>query len=188
MSWRSSLPGLPFLGSPQALAGEFDAVGVVNETIQDGVGVGRIADNLMPAVHGKLGSDHCRAAAVSLFEDFQEIVTRRRVERLQPPIVEDQQVGAAEVAKDARMATIAARQCQVLEQAGRALVENRSVVPASLMAEGAGKLAFPDAGRPGQREIVVSVDPIARNKLLEQSAIEPAGVAIIDVLDAGLAA
>jgi hypothetical protein len=87
MSWRSSLPGLPFLGSPQALAGEFDAVGVVNETIQDGVGVGRIADNLMPAVHRKLGSDHCRAAAASLFEDFQEIVTRRRVERLQPPIV-----------------------------------------------------------------------------------------------------
>ena len=65
-------------------------MGVVNETVQNGVGVGGIADNLMPAVHGQLGSDHRRAAAVTLFEDFQEIVAGGGVERLQPPIVEDQ--------------------------------------------------------------------------------------------------
>ena len=78
-------------------------MGIVNETVEDRIGVGWVVDDLMPAVHGELGCDDGRAAAVSLFEDFQEIVTRRRVERLQPPIVEDQQVGAAEVAKDARI-------------------------------------------------------------------------------------
>ena len=56
------------------------------------------ADDLMPAVYGELGSDHRRAAAVALFEDFQEIMTCGGVERLQPPIVEDEQVGATEIA------------------------------------------------------------------------------------------
>ena len=30
-------------GPTHAFAGEFDAVGVVNETVQDGIGIGRIA-------------------------------------------------------------------------------------------------------------------------------------------------
>ena len=32
------------MGSAHAFVGEFDAVGVANETVQDGAGVGRIAD------------------------------------------------------------------------------------------------------------------------------------------------
>ena len=45
-------------GAAQALAGKFDPVSVVDETIEDGVGVGGISDDLMPAVDGKLRSDH----------------------------------------------------------------------------------------------------------------------------------
>jgi hypothetical protein len=33
--------------STQAVAGEIDAVGVVDETVEDGVGVSRIAEDLM---------------------------------------------------------------------------------------------------------------------------------------------
>ena len=62
---------------------------VVDETVQDRVGVSGISDGFMPAIDGKLGSDHRRAAAVALFEDFQEIVTGGGVERLQPPIIKD---------------------------------------------------------------------------------------------------
>jgi hypothetical protein len=32
------------MSSAHAFAGEFDAVGVANETVQDGAGMGRIAD------------------------------------------------------------------------------------------------------------------------------------------------
>src|SRR5271169_3949191 len=42
-------------GPTHAFAGEFDAVGVVNETVQDGIGIGRIADYLVPSVYWKLG-------------------------------------------------------------------------------------------------------------------------------------
>jgi hypothetical protein len=40
----SSLSGLPFLGSTQALAGKFYPVSVVDETVEDGVGVGGVPD------------------------------------------------------------------------------------------------------------------------------------------------
>ena len=84
------------------------------------------------------------------------------------------------------MAAIAARQREILEQPGRALVENGPIVPASLMAERGGQPTFPDAGRPDQRQIVVSVDPLALDQLLEQGAVQPAGTPLVDILDAGL--
>ena len=111
----SSLFGLPVSGPSQAFAGEFDPMSVMNEPVQDGVGVGRIADDPMPAIHGKLGRDHRGAAAVALFEDFQEIMTGGRIERLEPPIVEDQEIGAAETAHEAGMTAVAARERQLFE-------------------------------------------------------------------------
>jgi len=46
----------------------------VDEATQDRVGVGRVADGLMPAVHGKLGRDDPGAASVSLLEDFEHVL------------------------------------------------------------------------------------------------------------------
>src|SRR5579862_634346 len=122
---RSSLSAFPFPVAPQTLAGQFDAMGVVNEAVQDGVGVCRVRYDLMPAVHGKLGGDDRRETAIALFEDFEQIVTGGGVERLQAPVVEYQQVGATETAQDAGMTPVPARQRQFLEQPGNALVENR---------------------------------------------------------------
>jgi hypothetical protein len=99
-------------------------VGVVNEAIEDGIGVGGIADDFVPAVDRKLGRDHRGAAPVAFLEDFQEVVPGGGVERLQPPIVEDQEVGAAEVAQQPRMANIAARQRKFLETPRHALIED----------------------------------------------------------------
>jgi hypothetical protein len=46
-------------GPAHAFAGQFDAMGVVNEAVKDRVGVGGIADDLVPAVYRKLGRDDC---------------------------------------------------------------------------------------------------------------------------------
>ena len=48
---------------------------IVDEAVQDGVGVGGIANDLMPGGQGKLGGDDRRSAAISLLEDFEQIVT-----------------------------------------------------------------------------------------------------------------
>jgi hypothetical protein len=55
------------------------------------------------------------SAAISLFEDFEQIVAGSGVEGLQAPIVEDQKIGTAEIAQETRMATVAARQREILE-------------------------------------------------------------------------
>lgn len=66
--FRSSGLGSFSARSAQAFARELDAMRVIevhpvmNETIKDGVGVGRIADDFMPSRHGKLGGDDRRPA------------------------------------------------------------------------------------------------------------------------------
>ena len=119
----------------QAAAAELDAMSVVDETVENGVGVGRIADDFVPAIYWKLRGDHRGAAAIALFEDFQEIMTRGGVEWLQPPIIEDQKVGAAERAQEARMTAVAARQREVFEQTGRPLVDDRPIVATGFVAK-----------------------------------------------------
>ena len=42
---------------PHAVAGEIDAVGIVDDAIEDGVGVGWVSDQLVPFIHGNLAGD-----------------------------------------------------------------------------------------------------------------------------------
>ena len=69
-----------------------------------------------------------------------------------------------------------------------ALIEDRAVVAARLVAERRGQPALADAGRAAEHQIVVGVDPFALGQLLEQGAVETARGAIVDVFDAGLLA
>ena len=54
----------------------------------------------------KLGGNHRGAASVAFLEDFQKIVTGGGVERLQAPVIENEQIGAAQVAQKTRMASV----------------------------------------------------------------------------------
>ena len=57
----------------KALATQFDAVGVVDDPIEDGVGQGGIADKFVPAIDRKLTGDDQRAGAVAILDDLQQI-------------------------------------------------------------------------------------------------------------------
>jgi hypothetical protein len=74
------------------------------------------------------------------------------VERLESPIVEYEELDAAERADDPRIATVAAGERQLAEQLGDALIEDRPIIPAGLVAERAGEPTFADTGR--AREIL----------------------------------
>jgi hypothetical protein len=45
-------------------------MGVVDEAVEDGVGVGRVADDLVPFVDRDLAGEDGRATAVAFFEDL----------------------------------------------------------------------------------------------------------------------
>ncbi|MGY3146424.1 hypothetical protein ACVWYQ_003423 [Bradyrhizobium sp. USDA 3397] len=86
-------------GSPQALAVEIDPVGVMDQAVENGVGVGGVADQRVPLIDGKLAGDDGGAVAVAVLEDLQEVVAGRGVERLEAPVVEDEEIDAAERAQ-----------------------------------------------------------------------------------------
>jgi hypothetical protein len=48
-------------------------MGVVDQAVEDGVGVSRVSDHLMPFIDGDLAGENGRAAAVAFFEDLVEI-------------------------------------------------------------------------------------------------------------------
>ena len=76
----------------QGLAGKLDALGVVDETVENGIGVSGIADHLVPFIDRQLAGDDGRTAAVAFFENLKKIVTRLGGERLKSPIVQDEQL------------------------------------------------------------------------------------------------
>jgi hypothetical protein len=110
-------------------------------------------------------------------------VTGGGVERLQPSIIKDEQIGAPERAQNARVAPVAARQGEIFEKLGHAVVEHRPIVTAGFVAERRRQPALADAGRTDERQIIVGFDPFASGELLEERAVKTARTAIIDVLN-----
>jgi hypothetical protein len=129
------------------MACEVDAVGVVDDAIEDRIGIGRIANQIVPFVDWDLAGDDGRSAAVAFFEDLEEIVPCSGVERFEAPIVEDEQLHAAERPQDARIASVAAGERKIGEQFWNALIEDGAVVATSLVTERRGKPTLADAGR-----------------------------------------
>ena len=154
----------------------------MNEAIEDGVGVGRIADDLVPLLDRKLACDDGRAAAVALFEDFEEIVPRVGIERFKTPVVEDEKVDARERPQKPGVAPVASGQRQLGEQFRDALIKGGAVVAAGFVAKRAGKPRLADAGWAADGEIVVRIDPIANNEFLEQRPVETTRRPVVDVL------
>jgi hypothetical protein len=78
----------------------------------------------------ELGGDDRRSAAITLFEDFEQIVTGAGVEWLKAEVVENEQIGAAEGFDQARMAPIASGKRQVLAELWPTMIEDGAIVTA----------------------------------------------------------
>jgi hypothetical protein len=83
-------------------------MGVVNQAVEDGVGIGRVADEGMPFIDGDLAGKDRRAAAITFLEDFVEITPGAGVERFEAPIVENEELDAGKAAQDAGVAAVTA--------------------------------------------------------------------------------
>jgi len=58
----------------------------------------------VPLIDGELAGDDGGAAAVAVLEDLQEVMAGGGVERLEAPVVEDEEIDAAEPTQQTRMA------------------------------------------------------------------------------------
>src|SRR5215472_7424780 len=96
----------------QAVAAELQAMSVMDDAVENGVGEGRFADQIVPAVDRDLAGDQRGAAAVAVLDDLQQVVTLLGTEWLKTPVVEDQELDAAEGTHQA-VTAVAARQCEI---------------------------------------------------------------------------
>jgi hypothetical protein len=76
-------------------------VGVVNEAVEDGVGISRVADEGVPLVDRDLTCEDGRATPIAFLEDLVEVTTGAGVEGFEAPIVEDEELDAGEAAQNA---------------------------------------------------------------------------------------
>ncbi len=185
-AWRSSLER--WFGAPHAVAVELDTVGIVDEAVEDSVGVGRIADGVMPGGDGQLAGDDGGLATVAILQDLEQIVAGLGIEGLQAPVIEDEQFDLGEALEPAGDAPVAAGERQFLEQARETGIEDGAVVAACLVPDGAGEPGLADAGRAADRQVVMRIDPLALEERVEEPAVETAGFAVVDVLGRGLMA
>ncbi len=91
-------------------------MGGVDEAVEDRVGKGRVGEVAVPLVDRELAGDDGGAGADAIVEDFEQIAARRLVERIEPPVVEQEDVALGELRQTPGVASVPARDTQLLEQ------------------------------------------------------------------------
>src|SRR6202140_1111245 len=178
---KSLIAGVLF---SHAFSGELQAVSVVNEAVQDGVAEGGVSDNFVPMFDGDLAGNDGRGATVAIIKDLQKVAPFGRIENRKAPVIEDQELNAADGLEQATIAAVAASKGKGLEQARDAVILDRTIVATSLVAEGAGNPAFAEPGCPRDEQVLVAVDPVAADESGEDAAVDAAWRAPIEVFHA----
>jgi hypothetical protein len=78
----------------------------VDDAVEDGVGQDGIADHIAPAVDYELTADQGSAAAVAFFGDLEQVMTLFGTEGFEAPVVEDEELDAAERAHQSRIPSV----------------------------------------------------------------------------------
>ena len=164
-----------------AFSGELKAVSIVNEAVQDRVAEGGITDDIVPMFDGDLTGDDGRGATMAIIKDLQKVAPFGRIEYRQAPIIKDEELNASEVFEQAAVATVAPSKGERLEEARDAIILNRTIITAGFVSEGAGNPTLAEPGCPCDEEVLIAIDPVAGDKFGEDSAVDAAWRAPIDV-------
>jgi hypothetical protein len=162
-------------------------MGLVQQAIEDRVSDGRLADPAVPVFDRQLGGDDRGAAIGAIVDDFKQVFTAERIEGVQSPVVEGEDVELGERDETALVRAVAAGDAQFLEQARHAGVERGPAEAAGALRECAGEPGLAGAGGPGDEDALRPLEPLAVGEAGEQPVIEAAARALVEVLEVGLA-
>ena len=119
----------------------------MDEPVEDGVGEGGVAEQVMPLLDGKLAGDECGTGGVSVLEEFEEVAAMVGVEGGESEVVEDDEVELGEGGEELGIGAVAAGDGDVVEQARESQVQRGESVAARLMGERTGKPGLAHAGQ-----------------------------------------
>ena len=98
------------------IAAHLNAMSVVNQPVEDAVGQRRIADLFVPARDRQLRSEDRRAHLVAVLADLPEVAALGFRQRSHGPVIDHQDIDAAESGQQTAQATIGARHREIAEQ------------------------------------------------------------------------
>ena len=119
----------------------------MHDAVEDGVGEGRIVEVGVPMFDRQLTGDQSGFAGSAIVEQFEQVVAFGLADRCEPPIVEDQEIGAGELLAAAE-AAVTVGDTQFFEQAAEASVED---------GEALATCSSPGTGEPGLARPVAPV-------------------------------
>ena len=82
-------------------------VGIVDQAVEDGVGQGGVAEEVMPVCEGELAGDDGGFSVESVIEDFQQVALPIFIDGGQSPVVEDDDIDAGELFEPSGIAAVA---------------------------------------------------------------------------------
>ena len=165
---------------------EGNFVGVVDEAVEDGVGQGGVANDLVPVVDGNLAGDEGGASVVAVFNDLEEVASLFVRQARHPPVIQDQEVGLGIGVHELGVASVAFGDGEILEEPGNAQIQGGMSFAAGFVSQGAGQVALTGTGGPGDEAVVALADPLASGQGEHELFVESAPPGVVDVLERGV--
>ena len=165
---------------------EFELVGVVDEAVENRVGEGWVANPVVSFFDRELAGDQGGTGGVSVLEEFEQVAAMVSVELGEAEVVKDDEVELGERGEQLGIGSVAAGDGNVVQQPREAQVQRGESVAAGLMGERAGEPGLADAARSGDEDVEVLAQPAPGGEGEDEGLVESAGVAEIDVLEAGV--
>jgi hypothetical protein len=122
-------------------------VGVVDQAIENGIGKGGIADDLMPGIEGQLAGHEGGAPGVAVLEDFEQIASFGVAERSETEVVQDEQLGFGKAFQLFGIRSVRASEGEIVEQTREAPVSGREPTPTGSLGQSAGEITLSGSGR-----------------------------------------
>ena len=151
------------------------AVRVVEQSVEDGVAEGGIADDIVPVFDGDLAGEERAAAGVAVVEDLEEVVSSLAGERSEPPVVEDEEPRPGEPLDELGIRPVAAGEGEFVKQAGDAVVARRDAGAAGLVAQRARQVGLSRSGGPADEHGLAVADPLSGGEAQDEGAVQSAG-------------
>ncbi len=135
-----------------------------------------------------MGGDKGGTPVVAVLHNLEEISSFFIRQEGCSPVVDDEEVYAQQTAQHAVVAAGAARDGQRLEKPRGAEVADGESPAAGVVSEGAGEVALSRAGGTGDDAVFVAAQPVAFGEGMHEGLVQSAGLAVVDVFDAGVLA
>ena len=126
------------------------------------------------------------ASLVSVLDDLEQVGRLLSGKGPQGQVIEDEYVESGPAGQQPRQTPVGAGDADVLQQAWDAQVEDAVTVSESGLSQRAGQEGLADAGRAGDQDVAVGLDPVRLGQAQHGAAVEATGRPEVEILDAGL--